>query len=571
MLLICSRISLASLLLALTLPFLGAHHRLPIATFHQEWLAATLGLTALLALVLGSTRNTGNTWAIPRLALLPLAFIVLAWLQFASGMDVLYESIVLLSLYLAWAFLLMLTAASLLQTLGRDLFASALAWSLLAGALLLAATGALQHWVTWIGLPYIFPSSTLIGNIAQANSFADYLWIGIACALYLFAIGKIPYPAALAAITPLLALSLLSGSRSVYFYAMALSIWLGLWAATAHGLMRRRLLLSAIGLLPLLFLVQWLSGLQGSSISSAQRLVEQGSYDPVRLTLWRAAIEIFLEQPLLGAGFDSFSRMFYARIQHFPINGAGIPEHSHNLLTELLAEFGLAGCLLLLVALIYWLIKLRPRSDTTKFLTLGILLIPGIHSMLEYPLWYAHFLAVAVVALSLGDDRPWLIHIGLRHRLMATAIVLAGLLTLFNLRTDYIELENAAQGHSYESRLISAEEQRESLLRIYTHSLLRPYAALQFAARMPIESQDLKLRIELMREARHFSPIRQALFREAALLQLDGQQEAARQQLQQAMRSYPNEIPATLRLFRELEQSEPALAPLIAQLDQRSF
>ena len=88
---------------------------------------------------------------------------------------------------------------------------------------------------------------------------------------------------------------------------------------------------------------------------------------------------------------------------------------------------------------------------------------------------------------------------------------------------------------------------------------------------MPIEAQDLKLRIELMREARHFSPITQALFREPALLQLDGQHEAAHQHLQQAMRSYPADIPATLILFRELVKTEPALAPLIVQLDQRNF
>ena len=39
---ISSAIALLLLALAITLPFLGSHHYLPIPTFHQEWLAGVL-------------------------------------------------------------------------------------------------------------------------------------------------------------------------------------------------------------------------------------------------------------------------------------------------------------------------------------------------------------------------------------------------------------------------------------------------------------------------------------------------------------------------------------------------
>jgi O-antigen ligase len=564
------RFSLLALLLAITLPFLGAHHYLPIATFHQEWLAGTLGLVALLPLAFARDERP---WMLPRTALLPLAMVALAWLQFSTNRTILFESTVLLSLYLVWAFLLMLALCRIETALGRDEVSYTLAWALFGGAILLAATGALQRWAPWIGMPYIFPAEGAIkGNIAQSNNFADYLWIGIACALYLHGRNKLAAAPLWLLLPGLIGLSLMSGSRSVYFFAVALIGWLLVWAWTLEGKARRPLLRSAFLLLPLVFAVQWLIDSSGAAISSAQRLVAQGSYDPVRMTLWRAALEMFTEYPLLGAGFDSYSREYFARIERFPINGAGIPEHSHNLLTELLAEFGLAGFALVAGAAALWLGGLhRQRSDATVFLATGILLILGIHSGLEYPLWYAQFLAIAALMLALGDGRRTPLVFAGRHRLVLAGLAAVGLLTLFSLRNDYMRLEVAAQGQSADGKLIPAATQQAWLLEIYMQSLWRNQAALQFAARMPIEAEDTGNRLQIMREALHFSPIRQAAFRYAALLQLDGQHDAAKMQLKRAMLSYPSDIPMVERQLVAASADAPTLAPLIAQLRQRNF
>jgi O-antigen ligase len=563
-------LSLLFLLLAITLPFLGAHHYQPIATFHQEWLAGTLGLVALLPLAFA---NDERPWLLPRTALLPLAMVVLAWLQFATNSAVLYESTVLLSLYLVWAFLLMLALCRIETGLGRDALGNALAWALLGGAMLLAATGALQHWAPWIGMPYIFPADgAMKGNIAQSNNFADYLWIGVACALYLHGRSRLAAAPLWLLLPVLVGLSLMSGSRSVYFFAFALTGWLLVWAWTLEGKARRPLLRNAFLLLPLLLAVQWLIDSSGASISSAQRLVAQGSYDPVRMTLWRAALDIFADHPLLGAGFDSYSREYFARIAHFPINGAGIPEHSHNLLTELLAEFGLAGFALVVGTAVVWLTALRKqRNDATIFLVTGILLILGIHSGLEYPLWYANFLAIAVFMLALGDSRRTPLVFAGRHRLVLAGLAMVGLLTLLSLRSDYITLEAAAQGQSTDGKLIPVATQQAWLVEIYTQSLWRNQAALQFAARMPIEAEDTGNRLQIMREALHYSPIRQAAFSYAALLQLDGQHDAAREQLKRAMLSYPSDIPMVERQLEAAAADAPALKPLIALLRQRNF
>lgn len=564
--------SLIALMLAVTLPVLGAHHFLPIATFHQEWLAFALGLAAFapLAFIRG-----GAVMQFPRIFVLPLGLILLVWIQVATDLGVRFEQATLLSLYLTWALMLMVTTLHLQTALGQKAFGDALARGLLCGALALAATGIAQRWLPEIGQPWIFSATGVIsGNLAQPNNFADYCWLGIVCAIHLLR-RPATFPSFRAACVPaiplLAALSLLSGSRSVYFYAVAVTLW-SLWlAARTETPQRRTLQIAGLALIPLLLLLQLALGQGEHSVTSAQRIVEQGSYDPVRLTLWRAALAMFSEHPLLGSGYDSYSREFFTRIADHPINGVGIPEHSHNLFTEIGAEFGLGGLLLLLVTGWGWMrAALRQREPTTQ-LAIGLLLVLGIHSMLEYPLWYAHFLAIATIALAAGDARRLSIALMPRHRMLAAIVLLAGAGVLWGLRADYVSLEEAAHGRSGDGTALTAEEQNRRLARLYERSLLSPYAAMQFAVRMPIAPDELSARLGIVSEVVRFSPIRQAVFREAALLYLDGRQEEAQRALTRAMLGYPAEIDNALALF----ESDPAIAeriaPLCQRLRQRSF
>ena len=565
---ISSAIALLLLALAITLPFLGSHHYLPIPTFHQEWLAGVLGLAAALTLALASNR----TWHVPHTAMLPLALVGLLWLQAAVGLDVRFESSLIASLYLVWAFLLMLATRCIADDLGRDRTSELLAGALLAGALLLAFTGALQRWAPWLGMPWIFPSETIKGNVAQPNNFADYLWLGIAAACWLVAMRRLHALFLLITLPALIGLSLMSGSRSVYLYTAALTLWLLLCSRARPDGDRRRWLWLAATLPPLLLALQWMIGvLDNGSVATAQRLAAQGSYDPVRATLWRAALDIFSDHPLLGAGFDSFSRLFFLRIESYPINGVGIPEHSHNLLTEFAAEFGVAGLALLAAGCALLARSVRRRIDDATMLAGGILLVLGIHSLLEYPLWYAYFLAIAALMIALLDNGQWRLPVAPRHRVVLGGLCLAGFAVLAGLRSDYKELEEAANGREADGRPIAAEAQHAALLKIYSRSLLRPYAALQFAARMPIESSEVVGKVALLAEVQQFSPIRQSAFRYAMLLQMAGKPEEARRQWHIATLAYPREEAIARTMLLNAVTREPGLQALLIAIDQRSF
>ena len=564
-----ARLSLALLALGITLPFLLPEHYLPLATFRQEWLAMFCGLFALLPLAL----QRDGEWTVPRTALLPLGLAALVWTQWLAGIDVRFETSLIASLYFVWAFLVMLVTRRISDALGRESVATLLASALLIGALLLAASGALQRWAPGLGLPWVFPitAGSISGNVAQPNNFADYLWIGIVAGLWLAFRQRLHPAAMLAGVLPLLVLSLLSGSRSVYLYAVATTLWLAGWSLCAEPVMRRRLRVAACTILPLVALAQWLIGMTGDTVSTAQRIVAQTSYDSVRANLWLAALDIFREHPLLGAGFDSYSREFFARVDRFPINGAGVPEHSHNLLTEFAAEFGAIGLALLLATTALWIGGLRRSLDATNMLVLAILAILGIHSLLEYPLWYAHFLAIAAIMVCLADPAGAQVGNAVRHRVALAGVSLCGFIVLASFGHDYLRLEHAANGIDAERRPIPAQLQHDIIAEAYARSIWRPYAALQFASRMPIGAGETGARLAMTTEALHFSPIRQGVFRHAALLQLAGETEAASRQLKLAALAYPGEVKNAAEMLRLAAAENPALLALVAQLDQRSF
>jgi O-antigen ligase len=77
----------------------------------------------------------------------------------------------------------------------------------------------------------------------------------------------------------------------------------------------------------------------------------------------------------------------------------------HNTLLQILAEAGLPGALIAVAAALRWglavLSRLRGEASSTVWWSLAGVGIVAIHSLLEYPLWYAHFLLLAALAAGM--------------------------------------------------------------------------------------------------------------------------------------------------------------------------
>jgi hypothetical protein len=115
-----------------------------------------------------------------------------------------------------------------------------------------------------------------------------------------------------------------------------------------------------------------------------------------------------MHSPWIGSGAASLNGMAYQLIadgQSQPIDA-----YAHNIVAQLLAEFGVVGVLGLLSAVAACLLALwRNRDDlgAADVLLLAWLGVLGIYSLLEYPLWYVHFLMFFGLVLGLLIRPQW--------------------------------------------------------------------------------------------------------------------------------------------------------------------
>ncbi len=559
-----THISLAMVGLMWILPFLHFRHQYPLTTFYQEWWSALLGLLTLTPLVM---RDFWRQPEIPRIVQLPAGLIAVLLLQSGLGKVAYFDQSLLYALYLLFAALLMMLGARLRDCFGLAEVAPVLAIFLLVGAELSALVGVLQHyrWHTPLDPVIVMKSSSSVfGNLAQPNHFANYIALGLVSLGLLLQQHRLKagYVAALA--MPLLFVMTLSGSRSSWLYLLMMAGLAWWWArrdAAQRPLLRYGLLLIAgFGVMHLIVQLPFMAGAD-SSINTMQRLFGDDASGGIRLYLWREAGLMFMQSPWLGAGFGQFA---WHHFQLLPVlhpgNISGLYNNAHNLIFQIAAEAGVAGLLVLFGSLGVWFYGLRRAPQSVAhwwgYAALGVL---AIHSLLEYPLWYTYFVAVAAILLGALDETRF--RLELRHvgRMSVASILLLGLITLVQLRSGYHQLEQvlAMRPVSAADRSVF-ERVRDGLVEVHGGSLLSPYAELFMSSLIEIKEEHLKEKLELNTRVMRFAPTAAVVYRQSLLLAQAGQQEQAKTILEQAIWSYPGDFAGLLRQMTGLAEKDPA-------------
>src|SRR5688572_10065422 len=279
--------------LAWTLPFLQPYHRLPLAGFYSEWLALALGLTASLLLL---RRESWLGAALPAVALAPIGLALVVGLHVALGRVPYPEQALIVVLYLMWAALIMLLGAVLRRELGMKALATALAWWLLAGGILGALAGLMQHFhATGIFAPVVLAkvASVSYGNLGQPNHFAAYSTIALVSALYLHGRGRLSVTGMTVCAAILLPALAVSGSRSVWLYLGALTLFAILLWRHCRESDTRRFAVAALCVLPGFLAANWVVRLSFAMppssplpmVTSAERVFELAIGADVRFQL----------------------------------------------------------------------------------------------------------------------------------------------------------------------------------------------------------------------------------------------------------------------------------------------
>lgn len=406
---------LLAALLAATVPTLLALHQPPSATLLNQCVAVALWGTLVAVMA-------------PRLAagLRPAAALMAALLLVALAAagswwwGTLPRSLALQAIGLIAGAALMAGAGAAAARSGQGVAVFiALAWGLLAAGLLNAGVALVQvfapAWAdgSWIAAPSL--PGRAVGNLRQPNHLCSLLLWALAAAVGLHALGRLP-GRLLALVLPLLVLGVeLSASRTGAA---------GLLLFVAWGLVDRRLPRSArLALLamPLLYglawgAMAWWGSISQQAVGAAARLATDGGLETsspnARSNIWRNALQLIAANPWTGTGFGEFNLAW--SMTHFANRPTAFFDHTHNLPLQLMVELGLPLALgvmaLLGVALWQGWRRGVAAADHRRALAgrtaLVLVLLTGLHSLVEYPLWYAYFLLPAALAWGLLLGQP---------------------------------------------------------------------------------------------------------------------------------------------------------------------
>lgn len=390
------------LVIAAALPPLLAYNQTPAATLYNQLLALA-GWGA--ALMLWARATPG--W---RAGLKSPAAIALALLLVAPMLSVVWRhlpaSLGFGATAILGAGLAVLLAAQGLSGEQRARAAEGLCWGLLIAGLASIAVSVVQVFAPAVADGSLIARSGIpgraVGNLRQPNHLASLMMWGSVAAVFITE--KRGWRWLLA---PLLFACVftvvLSASRTGFIGVAMLAVW---------GLVDRKLSRSArLALIatPLMLgaswwlMAQWSA--EGHTFGAASRLSE-GAGSPSRLAILRDAWALTLAHPWLGVGWGEFN--FAWSLSPFPTRPIAFFDHTHNLPSQLAVELGLpwAGAVLALLVWALWQAwrgAARAAEDAPlRRAALMIVLTIGLHSLLEYPLWYAYFLLPACFALGLA-------------------------------------------------------------------------------------------------------------------------------------------------------------------------
>lgn len=570
------------LALMASMPFLFPVHTDPSPGFWSEWWAGALGLAAA---GMGLIGFRDRPLTLPPILVLPAVLLLALLLQFAAGRVAFPHIGLLYAIYLLWAALLMMLGRRLAETVGLARLADVFAGGLAAGALIGAAIALLQ-WLGWSGGGWVFPKlgGSVYANLGQANHHAHYSWLGIASLFYLRGREFLPRWLFWALILAIAFGSVLSGSRSVFVYPVVLlaaALWLKKRLAPGQA---NSLLVDAVSLVPLTIFLSMLgawatphlpavaawfgipaSGASGATLAGP-RVFEMVSGPSARLEIARAAWAAFLQQPWLGQGAGNYSwASFVAAAGRGGDEVFGVAEHAHNIILQLLAEFGAPVTVIAVILLGLWARRLAAAPwRPEQFWCAAVLGICGVHALLEYPLWYAYFLGPTALLLGATDTRPGLALPGRRGAAYLLLVVLLGAFILASLRADYATMEAVShrplQAHPDRERAWRISMDR--LLKLQHESLLSPWALLAFTNIAEPSRQQAQDRANICERGVRLAPGRWLVARCAIQLAIAGDHEKAEKLALAVLRAYPAQRGATADELAKAAQEYPEVLPL---------
>ncbi len=251
-------------------------------------------------------------------------------------------------------------------------------------------------WIATSGFP-----GRAVGNLRQPNHLSSLLLWHCIAVLTLFEMGRLRRGAAALLGGLGVFAVVLTASRTGLVSVLLLALW---------GLLDRRLSRPArwlLGAAPLIYLLSWLAMAQWAAIGQhafggSERLAET-DISSSRFAIWRDTLALIRAQPWTGVGYGEFNLAW--TLTPSPQRPVAFFDHTHNLPLQLMVELGLPLAAAVL-GLLGWALWRGARKawatpghlGTAQRSAMVMVAMIGLHSLLEYPLWYSYFLLPAAWA-----------------------------------------------------------------------------------------------------------------------------------------------------------------------------
>lgn len=307
-----------------------------------------------------------------------------------------------------------LVSAACVAGLGLILAHSAAPWevtirnSWLIAALISCGIGLLQyfdlsaHLTGWVNTP---SPGVAYGNLRQRNQFATLANMGlialvcvarrrqIACSMGAMRGNSGPDTIWMAAAAALLAMgNAASLSRTGALQLAAILVMAVMWSWWKSVPVRRILLLAVLVYLLASVALPWLAGRDPFTAGIASRFSDDAQGCQSRVVLWSNVLHLIGMRPWTGWGWGELDFAHFMT-QYPGTRFCDILDNAHNLPLHLAVELGIPVAVVA-CGIVVWLVwRTRPQQETSSEgqMAWAVLALIGLHSMLEYPLWYGPF------------------------------------------------------------------------------------------------------------------------------------------------------------------------------------
>ena len=379
----------------------------------------------------------------------------------------------------------------------------------IAAAAISAAIGAVQyfgvgeHFAPWLNQTR---PGEAFGNLRQRNQFASLMGIGLVALIWRQGQSGGKY---LPFLVILLALgNAASSSRTGALQWLAILLVALVYSAQGpRAAVRTTLFAFAVYLLWVLALPWLLGVLTGDHAGGLVARFEEAPGCASRLVLWSNVLTLIGEKPWLGWGWGELDYAHYMTL--YPdARFCDILDNAHNLPLHLAVELGLPFAAAVCLALSWLVWRARPwrETDPSRQMAWAVLALIGLHSLLEYPLWYGPFqmaagLCVYLLWTTRTIPRPREHTVGLVRHLLAAG----GSITLAAVvyaawdyhRVSQIYLGPAQRDPAYRDNTL----EKISATRLFRREA--EFAALSIVPLTPANALQIYIRSS---ELLHFSP-----------------------------------------------------------------